>query len=94
MIDFEKVAMIMGDTAQLKVLVHMLNVKEDYMQGAATATNLSHGTVSRVATDLALAGVISIKRFGKQVRILTIVEDSTVVESIKNNFDLITEMVD
>jgi len=72
--DYDRIAIYMGNTAQLKVLVHLFNVGADgdYLSGIANATGLSHSSVSRVVIPLLETGIVVERRLGAQVRIFTI----------------------
>jgi hypothetical protein len=90
-IKYEKIATVLGKTAQLEVFVHLLNVKKDYLSGIAEATGLSHSSVSRVSEFLLDRGVLLESKIGKQIRMFEVNEDSPIVQTLKNSFEIISE---
>jgi DNA-binding MarR family transcriptional regulator len=70
-IAYEKIGEIFGRTAQLQVLIYLLNCPEEgeYLSGIAKATKLSHSSVSRVMIPLLKEEVVIEKKLGKQIRI-------------------------
>lgn len=90
-ISYEKAAEVLGKTAQLQVLIHLLNCmeKEDYLSGIAKATKLSHSSVSRVMNPLLKAGIVTEKRLGKQIRIFQINPNSEIAQKTPEYFEAV-----
>lgn len=90
-IEYEKVAEIFGKTAQLQVLVHLLNCpdKEDYLSGIAKATKLSHSSVSRVMSPLLKEGFVIEKRLGKLIRVFKINPNSEIAKKTREYFEAV-----
>jgi predicted transcriptional regulator len=88
-IQYEKVAEVFGKTAQLQVLIYLLNCPEegDYQSGIAKAINLSHSSVSRVVEPLMKKGIFIEKRIGKLVRVFQINHDSEVAQKTRKYFE-------
>lgn len=91
-IKYEKVATVLGNTAQLNVFVHLLNSHKDYLSGIAEATGLSHSSVSRVAMFLLERGVLVESKIGKQIRMFEANEDSQIVQEARKFFEMISDM--
>jgi len=82
---------IFGKTAQLVVLEHLLDNKDNdtYLSGIAAVTGLSHSTVSRVIEPLLEINVITEKPLGKQIRVFRLNMDSELTKYLlKINDDL------
>lgn len=82
---------IFGKTAQLVVLEHLLENKDNdtYLSGIASVTGLSHSTVSRVIEPLLEINVITERPLGKQIRVFRLNEESELTKYlIKVNNDL------
>lgn len=82
---------IFGKTAQLVVLEHLLDNKDNdtYLSGIAAVTGLSHSTVSRVIGPLLDINVIIEKPLGKQIRVFRLNMDSELTKYLlKINEDL------
>lgn len=84
-ISYEKAAEVLGKTAQLQVLVYLLNCSEEgeYQTGIAKATNLSHSSVSRVVAPLLEEGVVIEKRLAKVIRVFQINPDSEIAQKTR-----------
>jgi DNA-binding transcriptional ArsR family regulator len=73
MIDIKNMEQIYGNTAQLQVLVHLINKgNEDYLSGIALATGISHASVGRVLKPLVKTGIVTERLFGKNTRLFKI----------------------
>lgn len=82
---------IFGKTAQLVVLEHLLENKDNdtYLSGIASVTGLSHSTVSRVIEPLLEINVITERPLGKQIRVFRLNEENELTKYlIKINNDL------
>lgn len=82
---------IFGKTAQLVVLEHLLDNKDNdtYLSGIAAVTGLSHSTVSRVIEPLLELNLITEKPLGKQIRVFRLNMDSELTKYLlKINDDL------
>jgi DNA-binding transcriptional ArsR family regulator len=82
---------IFGKTAQLVVLEHLLENKDNdtYLSGIAAVTGLSHSTVSRVIGPLLEINIITEKPLGKQIRVFRLNKESELTKYLlKINDDL------
>ena len=82
---------IFGKTAQLIVLEHLLENKDNdtYLSGIAAETGLSHSTVSRVIDPLLKINVITEKPLGKQIRVFRLNKENELTKYLlKVNEDL------
>ncbi|MDY9924876.1 helix-turn-helix domain-containing protein [Methanosarcina sp.] len=84
-IEYEKVAEVFSKTAQLQVLIYLLNrpEEEEYLSGIAKATKLSHSSVSRVVAPLLKQGVVIEKKIGKQIRMFQINPNSEIAQKTR-----------
>lgn len=90
-LDYNKISAVLGDTAQLAVFVHLLDKKDDYLSGIAEATGLSHSSIARVAMPLVCAGVFTESKFGKQIRVFKLNEDSIITIEARKFFEILSE---
>jgi len=82
---------IFGKTAQLVVLEHLLDNKDNdtYLSGIAAVTGLSHSTVSRVIEPLLEIKLITEKPLGKQIRVFRLNKENELTKYLlKINDDL------
>ena len=82
---------IFGKTAQLIVLEHLLENKDNdtYLSGIAAETGLSHSTVSRAIDPLLKINVITEKPLGKQIRVFRLNKENELTKYLlKVNEDL------
>ena len=90
-VDFYKVANTIGKTAQLQVLISLMNEGEDTASGIALKTGLSHSSVSRVLIPMVHADIVSIRKVGKDTPLYQVNDDSEILRDLRGVFRKITK---
>ncbi len=92
--NMDKLEKIFGKTAQLTVLMNLIERQSEptYLSGIAEETGLSHASVSRVMTPLVGSGVVTEKPFGKQTRIYQLNMESEAAKLIVDFYNKINDL--
>ncbi|RXA16791.1 MarR family transcriptional regulator [Methanosarcina sp. MSH10X1] len=82
----DQIERIFGKTAQMKVLMNLIERPNEatYLAGIAEETGLSHSSVSRVITPLIALGIVIEKPLGKNMRIFQLNTESEITGAILN----------
>ena len=88
-IDYDKISAILGTPAQLKVLIHMLNVRKAHLSGIAEGTGLAQSSARRVVSPLVEADILKENDDGR-TRHFELNEKAPVVLEMKKCFEMIS----
>ncbi|MDY6965418.1 MAG: MarR family transcriptional regulator [Halobacteriota archaeon] len=85
---------VFGKNAQLIVLENLLNKEKNYLSGIAEDTGLSTSSVSRVIEPLLEIGLVKEERFGKQIRIFQLNDESKITKLLIKFYEDLDRTID